>query len=102
MKGYSPYDNVRRAPYPALLVTAGLNDPRVPFWEPAKWVARLRLMTVGTRPILLKTDLCSGHSGPSGRYDSWRVEALVFPLVVHHLPPRTPPAPPLDSSPRPG
>ncbi len=85
MKSYSPYDNVRRAPYPALLVTAGLNDPRVPFWEPAKWVARLRLMTVGTRPILLKTDLGSGHSGPSGRYDSWREEAFVSAFVVDQL-----------------
>jgi oligopeptidase B len=85
MKGYSPYDNVHRASYPALLVTAGLNDPRVPYWEPAKWVAKLRGATLSARPILLKTDLESGHSGPSGRYDSWREEAFVSAFVVNQL-----------------
>ena len=85
MKGYSPYDNVHRAAYPALLVTAGLNDPRVPFWEPAKWVAKLRAATLSERPILLKIDLESGHSGPSGRYESWREEAFVSAFVVEQL-----------------
>ena len=85
MKAYSPYDNVHRAAYPALLVTAGLNDPRVPYWEPAKWVAKLRSMNAGGRPILLKTDLGSGHSGPSGRYESWREEAFVSAFVVDRL-----------------
>jgi oligopeptidase B len=85
MKSYSPYDNVHRAPYPALLVTAGLNDPRVPYWEPAKWVAKLRPATLSERPILLKTDLGSGHSGPSGRYESWREEAFVSAFVVEQL-----------------
>ncbi|TMD00080.1 MAG: S9 family peptidase [Chloroflexi bacterium] len=85
MKSYSPYDNVHRAPYPALLVTAGLNDPRVPYWEPAKWVAKLRPATLSARPILLKTDLGSGHSGPSGRYESWREEAFVSAFVVDQL-----------------
>jgi oligopeptidase B len=85
MKSYSPYDNVHRAAYPAMLVTAGLNDPRVPFWEPAKWVAKLRSMTLSARPIILKTDLGSGHSGPSGRYQSWREEAFVSAFVVDQL-----------------
>ena len=85
MKSYSPYDNVHRAAYPALLVTAGLNDPRVPYWEPAKWVAKLRSASISNRPIILKTDLGSGHSGPSGRYDSWREEALVSAFVVDAL-----------------
>ena len=85
MKSYSPYDNVHRAGYPAMLVTAGLNDPRVPFWEPAKWVAKLRSMTLSARPIILKTDLGSGHSGPSGRYQSWREEAFVSAFVVDQL-----------------
>jgi len=85
MKSYSPYDNVRRVGYPAVLVTAGLNDPRVPFWEPAKWVAKLRSATLSSRPILLKTDLESGHSGPSGRYESWREEAFVSAFVVDQL-----------------
>ena len=85
LKSYSPYDNVRRVAYPAVLVTAGLNDPRVPFWEPAKWVAKLRSATLSSRPILLKTDLESGHSGPSGRYESWRDEAFVSAFVVDQL-----------------
>ena len=85
MKSYAPYDNVHRAAYPAVLATAGLNDPRVPFWEPAKWVAKLRSATLSARPILLKTDLESGHSGPSGRYDSWREEAFVHAFVVEQL-----------------
>ena len=85
MKGYSPYDNVHRAAYPGLLATAGLNDPRVPYWEPAKWVAKLRGATLSGRPILLKTDLGSGHSGPSGRYESWREEAFVSAFVVDQL-----------------
>jgi len=85
MKAYSPYDNVHRANYPSMLVMAGLNDPRVPFWEPAKWVAKLRSMTLSARPIILKTDLGSGHSGPSGRYQSWREEAFVSAFMVDQL-----------------
>ncbi|HEX9968550.1 MAG TPA: S9 family peptidase, partial [Acidimicrobiales bacterium] len=85
MKSYSPYDNVGAADYPAMLVTAGLNDPRVSYWEPAKWVQRLRERTTGTRPILLKTELGAGHMGPSGRYDAWRDEAFVFAFVLDAL-----------------
>jgi oligopeptidase B len=85
MKGYSPYDNVHPAAYPALLATAGLNDPRVPYWEPAKWVAKLRAADQSERPILLKTQMGSGHSGPSGRYESWREEAFVTAFVVTQL-----------------
>lgn len=68
MRAYSPYENVCRQRYPALLVTAGLNDPRVGYWEPAKWVARLRERTVGDEPLYLRTNLGAGHGGPSGRY----------------------------------
>jgi oligopeptidase B len=85
MKSYSPYDNVHAAPYPALLVTAGLNDPRVAYWEPAKWVAKLRSVKLGDAPILLKTQMGSGHSGPSGRYESWREEAFVTAFVLSQV-----------------
>lgn len=82
---YSPYDNVDAKPYPRLLVTAGLNDPRVHYWEPAKWVARLRDRGLGTERVLLRTRLESGHGGPSGRYDAIRerhafIQAFVFDL----------------------
>ncbi len=82
IKSYSPYDNVAEQPYPAMLVTAGLNDPRVSYWEPAKWVQRLRQRTTGDQPLLLKTEMGAGHMGPSGRYDAWRDEALVYAFVL--------------------
>ena len=81
MKAYSPYDNVAPRAYPALFVTSGLNDPRVQYWEPAKWVAKLRANTTSDRPILLRTEMGAGHSGPSGRYDAWRDEATVLAFV---------------------
>ena len=85
MSTYSPYDNVRPAPYPAMYVTAGLNDPRVQYWEPAKWVARLREATTSGRPIVLETELEAGHGGRSGRYDAWRDEAKVLAFVLAAL-----------------
>ncbi len=85
MKAYSPYDNVHPAQYPALLVTAGLNDPRVSYWEPAKWVAKLRFSGQSERTLLLKTQMGSGHSGPSGRYESWREEAFVSAFVIDQI-----------------
>ena len=85
MKSYSPYDNVHEAEYPALLVTAGLNDPRVSYWEPAKWVAKLRTINSGEQPMLLKTEMGSGHMGPSGRYESWREEAFISAFVMEQV-----------------
>ena len=82
---YSPYDNVRAEPYPAILATAGLNDPRVQYWEPAKWVAKLRATTTGDAPIYLKTELGAGHHGPSGRYETWKDEAFVLAFVLDQL-----------------
>lgn len=82
MLDYSPYDNVRPTAYPAMLVTAGINDPRVGFWEPAKWVAKLRRAKTDDRPLLLKTELGAGHFGPSGRYDAWKDEALVLAFLI--------------------
>lgn len=85
MKGYSPYDNVTSQAYPAVLATAGLNDPRVSYWEPAKWVQALRASNLGARPIYLKTELGAGHQGPSGRYDAWKDEAFTFAFVLDAL-----------------
>ncbi|MSO78824.1 MAG: S9 family peptidase [Acidimicrobiia bacterium] len=85
MLSYSPYDNVRAEQYPAILATAGLNDPRVQYWEPAKWVAKLRTVTTGDAPIYLKTELGAGHHGPSGRYEAWKDEAFVLAFVLDQL-----------------
>ena len=87
MKSYSPYDNVHPAEYPAMLVTGGLNDPHVSYWEPAKWVAKLRSLNQSERPLLLKTQMVAGHSGPSGRYESWREEAFISAFVMDQLAP---------------
>jgi oligopeptidase B len=85
IKSYSPYDNVWRTEYPSLLVMGGLNDPRVSYWEPAKWVARLRTLNESARPVLLKTEMGSGHMGPSGRYEGWREEAFVMAFVISQV-----------------
>jgi oligopeptidase B len=79
---YSPYDHTVVAEYPAIFITAGLNDPRVSYHEPAKWTAKLRTVNTGNAPILLRTEMGAGHGGASGRYDAWRDEAraLVFLL----------------------
>jgi oligopeptidase B len=82
MKSYAPYENVEAKDYPAMLVTAGLNDPRVSYWEPAKFVAKLRATKTDANPLLLKTEMGAGHMGPSGRYDAWREEAMVLAFVL--------------------
>jgi oligopeptidase B len=87
---YSPFDNVRvdaDRPYPAVYATAGLNDPRVGFWEPAKWVAKLRSEGAGGpgRPVFLRTELGAGHGGPSGRYDTWRDEARIQAFILDQM-----------------
>jgi oligopeptidase B len=83
MLSYSPYDNTVPAAYPAVYITAGLNDPRVSYHEPAKWCAKLRaLRTDRTPPLLMKTEMGAGHGGPSGRYDRWRDEALVTTFAI--------------------
>ena len=82
MEGYSPYDNTVATDYPALMVTAGLNDQRVSFHEPAKWVAKLRAVRTNDAPLVLRTEMGAGHGGASGRYDSWRDEARVYTFVI--------------------
>ncbi len=79
---YSPYDNVAAKEYPNLLVTTGLHDSQVQYWEPAKWVAKLRASTTSRNRLLLKVDLGAGHSGPSGRYSRLREEARWFTFLL--------------------
>jgi oligopeptidase B len=82
MLAYAPYDNTRAEVYPAVYVTAGLNDPRVSVHEPAKWVARLREVGIGDKPIVLHTEMGAGHGGPTGRYEAWRDEARTLAFLL--------------------
>lgn len=82
MKSYSPYDNVGRKAYPWLLVTTSLNDSQVGYWEPAKWVAKLRAMKTDTNPLYLKTNMAGGHGGSSGRYDVLRERAFRYAFML--------------------
>lgn len=82
---YSPYDNTAPGEYPTMLVTAGLNDPRVSYHEPAKWVAKLRALRTDTNVLLMRTEMGAGHGGPSGRYDAWRDEAEILAFLLTSL-----------------
>ena len=82
MKSYSPYENVEAKDYPAILATAGLNDPRVQYWEPAKWVAKLRACKTDDNPLLLKTEMGAGHFSKSGRYDYLEEVALEYAFIL--------------------
>jgi oligopeptidase B len=82
IEGYSPYDQVKPQAYPAALITAGLTDPRVTYWEPAKWAAKLRDHQQAEAPILLKTNMEAGHQGESGRYDSLKETALEYAFAL--------------------
>ena len=79
---YSPYDNVQPRSYPAILATGGLSDPRVTYWEPAKWVARLREAGRAPRPVLLKINMDAGHGGASGRFDHLKDPALAYAFAI--------------------
>tara|TARA_R110000782_G_scaffold49622_2_gene107899 strand:+ start:32045 stop:34126 length:2082 start_codon:yes stop_codon:yes gene_type:complete len=82
---YCPYQNVRPQPCPPLMVTAGLNDPRVTYWEPAKWVAKLRATKTNDAALLLKTNMGAGHGGKSGRFESLRETAEEFAFILWQL-----------------
>lgn len=85
IRSYSPYDQVKPQAYPPLLVTAGLNDPRVTYWEPAKWVAKLRELKTDQNELLLKTNMGAGHGGKSGRFESLKETAEEFAFILWQL-----------------
>ncbi len=85
IRSYSPYDQVKAQTYPPMLVTAGLNDPRVTYWEPAKWVARLRELKTDDNELLLKTNMGAGHGGKSGRFESLKETAEEFAFILWQL-----------------
>jgi len=85
IKTYSPYDNIERKAYPNMLITASLNDIRVPYWEPVKWTAKLRAMKTDYNTILLKTGIVEGHSGASGRYDHLTYFAYMYAFILDRL-----------------
>jgi len=85
IKSYSPYDNVCAQQYPHLLITAGLNDPRVGYWEPAKWTAKLRDTKIGDNRLYLRTQMDSGHGGASGRYDYLKEIAFEYAFLLDVL-----------------
>lgn len=82
MLGYSPYDNAGRRAYPAMLVTTGLYDSQVQYWEPAKWVARLRELKLDSQPLFLRVNLEAGHGGKSGRFKRYREVAEEYAFIL--------------------
>ena len=85
IRSYSPYDQLISRDYPPMLVTAGLNDPRVTYWEPAKYVARLRHLKTDENWLLLKTNMGAGHGGQSGRFDALREVAEEYAFILVSL-----------------
>jgi len=85
MKSYSPYDNVKKQAYPNLLVTTGLHDSQVQYWEPAKWVAKLRTMKTDNNQLLLRTNMEAGHGGASGRFEALKEVALEYAFMLNLL-----------------
>ncbi len=82
MLSYSPYDNLQPQSYPHLLVTSGLHDSQVQFWEPTKWVAKLRAMKTDNQRLLLRTNMDAGHSGASGRFKRYEETAMIYAFLL--------------------
>ena len=85
MLQYSPYDNVNARAYPAIFASGGLNDPRVAYHEPAKWVARLRAKKTNDRPLIFSIDMSAGHHGQAGRFERYRNTALEYAFILDQL-----------------
>ena len=85
MKAYCPYTNLAAKDYPSLLVKTSLNDSQVMYWEPAKYVAKLRTLKTDRRPLLFKTNMAAGHGGSSGRYDYLREVAFDFAYILKEV-----------------
>ena len=85
MKSYSPYDTIKAQSYPAMLVKSSLNDSQVMYWEPAKYVAKLRPLKKDDNVLLFKCNMDAGHGGASGRYDALRERAFVYAFVLTRL-----------------
>jgi oligopeptidase B len=82
IKSYSPYDNLRKQDYPAVLAVTGYHDSQVQYWEPAKYVARLREMNTSKNPVLFKIDMNAGHSGASGRFEALKDLAHEYAFII--------------------
>ncbi len=82
MLSYSPYDNVEEKDYPAMLVTTGLHDSQVQYWEPAKWVAKMRVMKTDNNPLLMYCNMDTGHGGASGRFERLRETAMQWTFLL--------------------
>ena len=85
MRSYSPYDNLKKGPYPAILVETSLNDSQVMYWEPAKYVAKIRTLKTNDSPVLLKTIMEAGHGGASGRYDALKELAFTYSFILDQV-----------------
>ena len=85
MRSYSPYENIERKDYPAMLITSGLNDSRVAYWEPTKWVARLRELRTDSNPLLLRMNMGAGHGGSSGRYERFKEIAFDYAFMLDQV-----------------
>ncbi len=85
IRSYSPYDQVKAQAYPPMLITGGLNDPRVTYWEPAKWAAKLRATKTDDNLLLLKINMGAGHGGKSGRFDALREDAEAYAFVLTQM-----------------
>jgi len=89
MLSYSPYDNLKAQAYPAMFVSTGLNDSQVQYYEPSKWVAKLRALKTDKNPLLFKINMEAGHGGKSGRYTHWRETAEAYAFMLDQLAPPT-------------